>query len=221
MKWFKHDANATLDAKLQRVRLKYGLEGYGLYWFLLEAIARNVEKHNLTFELEGDAELIAASTGLHYERVQEMMTYMVNLGLFENSGGTITCLKMATRTDEYTQKLIQNMQRVPTISRQSPDSNGRKSELIEEKRREEKDIGPQAVSGASARFIPPDVGEVQDRISEMGYRHVTAGQFHSFYTSKGWKVGKSPMKDWRAALAGWESRAAGDAGKVAGKEFIR
>jgi len=121
MKWFKHDSTASLDAKLARVRLKYGMEGYGLYWFCLESIARNVETHNLSFELEEDAELLSTATNIHYERVQEMMTYMCNLGLFENCEGRITCLKMATRTDEYTQKLLRSITSVPTVSRHTPD----------------------------------------------------------------------------------------------------
>jgi len=70
--------------------------------------------------------------------VEEMMLFMVNLGLFENIEGKITCLKMSTRTDEYTQKLINNINNypdsVPTISQQNPEN----SALIEEKRREEK-----------------------------------------------------------------------------------
>lgn len=99
MKWFKHDSNANADAKLRKVRIKYGMEGYGLYWYCLELIAQNVEKNNLTFELEHDAEIIAHDTGIHYERVQEMMTNMVNLGLFEASSGRVTCLKMLSRMD--------------------------------------------------------------------------------------------------------------------------
>jgi hypothetical protein len=55
MKWFKHDSDASNDAKLKKLRLKYGAQGYGIYWYCLELIARNVEKHNLTFELEHDA----------------------------------------------------------------------------------------------------------------------------------------------------------------------
>lgn len=31
-------------------------------------------------------------------------------------------------------------------------------------------------------------------------------QFFNFYESKGWVVGKSPMKDWRAAVRTWEKR---------------
>lgn len=100
MRWFKHDSDANGDAKLKRVRIKYGMEGYGLYWYCLELIASDVSKDKITFELEHDAEIIAHDTGIHYERVQEMMTYMVNLGLFEQDGGIITCIKMAQRIDQ-------------------------------------------------------------------------------------------------------------------------
>lgn len=121
MKWYKHDANANCDAKLRHVRLKYGMEGYGLYWYCLELIAQNVERHNLSFELEHDAEIISADVGIHFELVQEMMMFMVDLGLFERSDGVITCLKLASRSDEYTQKLLRNTLNVPTVSRQCPD----------------------------------------------------------------------------------------------------
>jgi len=121
MKWYKHDANANCDAKLRHVRLKYGMEGYGLYWYCLELIAQNVERHNLSFELEHDAEIISADAGIHFELVQEMMVFMVDLGLFERSDGVITCLKLASRSDEYTQKLLRNAPNVPTVSRQCPD----------------------------------------------------------------------------------------------------
>ena len=106
MKWFKHDSNASMDAKLKRVRAKYGFEGYGIYWYCLELIAQNIDKNNLTFELEHDAELIAIDTGIHYELIQEMMQEFVRLKLFENTDGIITCLKMRERTDEYTQQVM-------------------------------------------------------------------------------------------------------------------
>jgi hypothetical protein len=137
MKWFKHDSDSSNDAKLKKLRLKYGAQGYGIYWYCLELIARNVEKHNLTFELEHDAELIADDFKLSSDLVQHIMTYMVELGLFEESNGMITCLKMASRTDEYTQKLLQSIKKYPdnitTLSAQSLT----KSVLIEENRIEE------------------------------------------------------------------------------------
>lgn len=99
MKWFKHDSDAHTDAKLRKLRLKYGMRGYGLYWYCLELIAHNIDEHNLTFELEHDAELIAADTALDSLVVEEMMRYMVTLGLFELSGERISCLKMLKRID--------------------------------------------------------------------------------------------------------------------------
>lgn len=135
MKWFKHDSDASNDAKLKKLRLKYGAQGYGIYWYCLELIARNVEKHNLTFELEHDAELIADDFKLSADLVQHIMTYMVELELFENVGGVISCLKMATRADEYTQQMLRNSKRYE-VSLDTPDSVPRMSEVIEQKRTE-------------------------------------------------------------------------------------
>lgn len=135
MKWFKHDTTMHSDAKIKKLRLKYGMEGYGVYCLLLEYIARNIDRNNLTFELEEDAELVSHDTGIHVERIQEMMTYMVNLRLFENDVGVVTCLKLSTRTDEYTQKLLRNLEDVPTLSRHCPDKVP--PNRIEEKRTEQ------------------------------------------------------------------------------------
>lgn len=98
--WFKHDTDAFQDAKLKRLRIKYGMQGYGLYWYCIELITSNISESNITFELEHDAELISHDTGIHYELVEEMMQYMVNAKLFENSNGTITCFKLAKRLNQ-------------------------------------------------------------------------------------------------------------------------
>lgn len=54
------------------------------------------------------------------------------------------------------------------------------------------------------RFTPPTVEEVAEYCRERGNK-VNPQQFVDFYASKGWKVGNSPMKDWRAAIRStWE-----------------
>lgn len=55
------------------------------------------------------------------------------------------------------------------------------------------------------RFAPPTREEVQEYIDQQGYK-VDANKFIDFYTSKGWMVGKNPMKDWRAAVRTWNTR---------------
>ena len=36
--------------------------------------------------------------------------------------------------------------------------------------------------------------------------NVDAKTFVDFYESKGWKIGKNPMKDWKAAVRTWEKK---------------
>ena len=97
MDWFRHDSNANLDDKLQKILLDYGLEGYGLYWYCIELIVGKVSQDNITFELKHDAKVIARNTGSTPQKVEEMMRRFVELGLFEIANGTITCLKVAKR----------------------------------------------------------------------------------------------------------------------------
>lgn len=197
MKWFKHDSNASIDSKLKRVRMKYGMEGYGLYWYCLELIAKNVEKHNLTFELEEDAELIAVDTNIHQERVQAMMTDFLKWSLFENTEDAITCLKMATRTDEYTQKLIRDLGK-PALLKQRPDSVPIKSDLIEEKRIEEN-----KKEEKRKNFIPPTVDQVKSYCDERK-NNIDPEHFVDYYLTVGWMRGRAKIKDWKAVIRYWE-----------------
>ena len=52
-------------------------------------------------------------------------------------------------------------------------------------------------------FIVPKVIEIKDYclLRDNG---INAEQFYDFYQSKGWMVGKTKMKDWKAAIRNWE-----------------
>ena len=58
----------------------------------------------------------------------------------------------------------------------------------------------------AARFTPPTVEEVETYAEEKGYTGFSADRFMAYYESNGWKVGRNPMKDWRAAVRNWASR---------------
>lgn len=55
------------------------------------------------------------------------------------------------------------------------------------------------------RFSPPTIQEVEEYCKERN-NGISAESFVAFYESKGWKVGNSPMKDWKAAIITWEKR---------------
>lgn len=82
-----------------------------------------------------------------------------------------------------------------------------KSVTREEKRREEnKDntpLPPSGGNGSPRRFIPPSLEDVRAYCTERG-NHVDAQVWFDHYTSNGWKVGRNPMRDWKAAVRTWE-----------------
>ena len=57
----------------------------------------------------------------------------------------------------------------------------------------------------SARFVPPSLQEVKGYCLERKNKVDPEG-FIDFYTSKNWMVGKTKMKDWKAAVRTWERR---------------
>ena len=52
------------------------------------------------------------------------------------------------------------------------------------------------------RFCPPSVSEVKEYCLEHEYP-VDPERFIDYYDANGWKVGRNPMKDWRAAVRIW------------------
>ena len=55
---------------------------------------------------------------------------------------------------------------------------------------------------AHTRFSPPSVQEIEEYCTEKGFL-LDAERFVDYYASIGWRVGKNPMKDWRAAVRTW------------------
>ena len=46
------------------------------------------------------------------------------------------------------------------------------------------------------RFKAPTVEQAREYFAEKGYMEFEAERFVDHFTANGWKVGKSPMKDW-------------------------
>ena len=55
-----------------------------------------------------------------------------------------------------------------------------------------------AAPPSAKRFTPPTLAEVQSYVAER-HSAVDPQSFIDFYEAKGWMVGKTPMKDWKAA----------------------
>lgn len=74
-----------------------------------------------------------------------------------------------------------------------------------EERKKEESREKQSGEGTCSRFVPPTIREVEDYAFEKGL-NIDARRFVDFYESKGWMVGRSKMKDWKAAARNWAAR---------------
>lgn len=54
-------------------------------------------------------------------------------------------------------------------------------------------------------FVKPTLPEIRQYIEEVG-AGVNPATFYNFYESKGWKVGKTGMRCWKAAIRTWNQK---------------
>lgn len=75
---------------------------------------------------------------------------------------------------------------------------------IEEHRKEEQNRNTQRGTRAVSKvFIHPSLLEISEYCKERN-NHVNPEVFFDHYEANGWKVGKNPMKDWKASVRTWE-----------------
>ena len=57
------------------------------------------------------------------------------------------------------------------------------------------------------KFVKPEPQEVTDYANSIGF-NLDGEHFVAYYQARGWKVGKSPMADWKAAVVTWKRNSA-------------
>lgn len=87
-----------------------------------------------------------------------------------------------------------------------PEQTRKEKEKEKEREKESENdsyCSPPPPSGPK-RFVPPTLAEVQAYVAQC-QSPVDPQGFIDFYASKGWMVGKTPMKDWKAACRNAET----------------
>lgn len=118
---------------------------------------------------------------------------LIDTGMVDRNGDNLSIKFLDKQLNEFSDVSVK---RSNAAKKRWSDANAlqvdSKSNAIREDKKREKNI-----------FIPPTVEEVSSYCLERK-NDVNAERFVDFYTSKGWVVGKNKMKDWKAAVRGWE-----------------
>jgi hypothetical protein len=158
VQYFKHHTKMRHDVKIKRLISKYGLEGYGLYVLILETIAEEISTDKPLPELEETCDDIAEFYNCNSAKIDEIVRFMVEQGLFEVDIITkrLSCYKIykyleqsQTRSEKIRQ-LIEayrdktNQLQIPDLSETVCDKSDRldktKTRLEETKNRKEEGV---------------------------------------------------------------------------------
>lgn len=153
---------------------------------------------------------------LNFEERGRLFTAMLEYG----NGGKTDVISGNERFTWATAKKMLDSQRdayehvcaVNTKNGNVPKRNGAKrseslrteanrSESLQEQEQEQEE--EQEHKKSNRRFAPPTYEEVREYCSSHALSNVNAESFVDFYESKNWMVGKSKMKDWKAACRNW------------------
>ena len=111
--------------------------------------------------------------------------------------------KFQTLENYYLQDTLQDS--CKTVTKQLQDSC---NTIIKERIKENKEINNKDnIIGKNKksflRFTPPTIEEIQTYCIERN-NNIDPEYFYDYYESNDWHVGKSKMKDWKAAVRTWE-----------------
>ena len=209
MRWFKHDADALTDAKIKKLIRKYGATGYAVYFHCLELIAGDISETNITFELEHDAEIIAddlritgdtTKSGVDY--VNEIVSYIVNLGLFECSSNRIFCFKMLKRIDSSMLSASSKMRGLIVDAKQNYEKVMTKSCASHAQVMLDYTI----LDNTRLDYTKPTMQEINEYQQDK-CPSVDSNTFFEYYDSNDWqdKNGK-PVKNWKLKMLTWHNK---------------
>lgn len=206
--WFPHDYHATRDVKLMRLVRHGGAAYYGIYWHIVEMLHYN--QGMTTDDLVDGLEVV-----LRVDSVagRTALNLMINLDLFELcADGVVTCERIE-RNIEQRQALSQSRRNAAS---KRWDANAMQMQCksnaitvqdstIQDKTTDSSvHVSRRVAADQQRKDRPSSITEAGAYFTTLGMPESEAQRFVDYYTANGWKVGKNPMKDWKAAARNWK-----------------
>lgn len=194
--YFPHDANAHADPKMCALIARFGYAGYGLWWTLVERMhdqaGGRFEKFpdfykGLAFSLQADEALL-----------QALFTACINdFRLLKEDETHVWSDRVVRNLEERDAKRMKKIEagRIGGIlsGRNRSKTKQNEAPLEENEPKESK----------RKESIRPTLDEVRAYCGGRENR-VDPDKWFAYYESNGWRIGKNPMKNWKAAVHTWE-----------------
>ena len=107
MRWIKHLTSSSRDEKLLAIQDEFGLEGYGLYWLVLETIGEKLSKKNEPY-IEMSTQNWKKTTGVSAKKFQKFLSFCSKVEVFtvksDEKTTMVRCDNLLKYRDEYTSR---------------------------------------------------------------------------------------------------------------------
>lgn len=194
MKYFLHDTNSFNDDKITELYIKFGYEGLGLFYTILEKFA-NQEKPIKTIVLKKQLNI--------GKKLEKCWNFLEEIQLIQSDNGESFNERILNFAGKYKIKSEKNAERVSQWrDKQAVTKNVTHYTDVTLHDCNNDKVKEIKVKESKVGFVRPELFEVQNYFEELGNLNEAEG-FFNYYESNGWKVGKNPMKDWKAASRNW------------------
>lgn len=200
--YFSHDSNAKDDPKCVMLIEQLGLEGYGIYWVLIETLRDQPDyKYPLV--------LLSALARRYNTTIEKIKIVVLNYGLFtiENDEFFLSkslCQRMQLYENKREKNRLAGIQsgKIRALKSLPIESQSINSSIIIEPIDEIKQV--KSIEKGN-KFIPPTLEEVKQYFKDNGYIEDTAITCYNYYSVSDWKDRNgTKIKNWKQkVIAVW------------------
>lgn len=233
--YFSHDIDMRNDIKVKALRRKFSHTGYAVWCFMLEYLTdctnfefdynevsqellasdfdvpvaelREIIAYSVKIGLlqHEDGKIFSAAHKRRFVRMLEVRQRRAEAARRNGRKGGNPNFKKG-QPNPYYRTTESVMEDNPNITQEITEDNPIVEQSnVEYSRVKKQKESPKGEKKTASRFSAPTVDEVRAYAQEKGY-NVDPEHFVDYYTSNGWRVGRNPMKDWRATVRTWASR---------------
>lgn len=214
--WLKLKDDFFRDKRIKKLRRIAGGDTYTVIYLKMQLLSI---KNNGVLIYEGIEDNFAEELALELdedtENVKVTLAFLQGNGMIEETQPdhflmteTIKCIGSESASAERVRKHRERKnQKMLQSNNQVTDGNTEieKEKELELEKDREIEIEPEVEKpkGKAKRFTKPTLADIQAYCIERN-NNVDAERFYDYYEANGWKVGKNPMKDWKASVRTWE-----------------
>lgn len=206
--YFTHDSNAKDDPKCVLMIEQLGMEGYGIYWMLVETLR---DQPDYTYPVAN----IPALARRYNTSAEKVRTVVYNYELFTVRDDRIFFSEsLNRRMQAFNEKRAKRSEagRLGNASRWGASQTDRnaialqsQSLAIKVKESKVKESKVNTTPKNTNVFIPPSLDEVVEYFDDNGYTRDAAERAYAYYTERNWVDSKgSQVKNWKSkCIAVW------------------